>query len=131
MSGSTPEALSQLVRIAETQNLAQPPEGSVALVVPLDFSLATDYELDLTQLSESGRLSLCQLAWVDLSATDATLSIQCGSNGQTIVVKGRTQGYYVLLCPNPAVVTFNSTAGIRLTVLLCNFDLDCVHWRNL
>jgi hypothetical protein len=109
-----------------------PTEGPRAIPVLLDFTGSTTvYTLDLLNVIERNFISMLQTIFVDASGTDDQVTITMNGSNQTIVVKGRTQGYYAILAPNPARLTFTSTGStVRIPVFLINVAVSGVVWAT-
>lgn len=102
------------------------------MVIPLvlDFTKDTVYTLQLAQLEQQTRFSMLQSIYADLSQTDSAVTINIADVNQTIVAKGRTDGYYSVMNPNPSTITFTSAANAILTVHLCNSPIPGVAWAT-
>src|SRR5574337_710353 len=83
-----------------------PNEGSKAVPVLLDFTVSNQYTLDLQNIQSRGFLSMIQTMYIDMSASDVPMIVNINGSQQNITAKGRTQGYYTVMCPNPVKLTF-------------------------
>ena len=111
-------------------NFRVPPEGAKVIPVLLDFTADTVYTLDLSQMEQQGRFSQLQAIYIDLSQTDSALTILVVDVQQTIVAKGRTDGYYAVLASNPTMLTFTSSANAIIFVHLINAPIPGVTWAT-
>jgi hypothetical protein len=112
-------------------NSLTPIEGPRALVVPLDFSLDTDFSLDSLNViqGQQEKFSMVQTVYVDLSRTDASLIITVGKSGQQIIAKGRTQGYYPIVAPNQWLLGFSCADALaKVLILVCNYAVAPGIW---
>lgn len=99
------------------KNQTPPSDGGKALALPiLDFSLANQYSIDAQQLQELGFLSMVQTMWIDMSTSDVAMQVTINGSQQIIVAKGRTQGYYAVMAPNPVKMVFSCPGGPGLDV---------------
>jgi hypothetical protein len=106
-----------------------PDEGPKSIAVPLDFSQATTFTLDLQNLMQRGFISMIQGVFLDNSANPATLAISFNGAGQTIKIAPNRQGYRIVLCPNPVnSIVFSSTGGVAVSVNLLNFPVTNSDW---
>jgi hypothetical protein len=112
------------------ENQTKPAEGPKALVQRLDFSSITGYQLDLLNVEETGQISMIQTIFVDNSTQSTTLTITFAGSNQTIHAEPNTQGYYPVLCPNPANITFSNsgTSAVPVPVFLINVPIAGVVW---
>lgn len=106
-----------------------PDEGPKSISVGLDFSLFSSYTLDLSNFIQRNRISMIQGVFMDNSGGGSTLEIDFSNTGQKMKIAPNRQGYRMVLCPNPANnITFTSTAGVPLTVILLNFPVTNSDW---
>jgi hypothetical protein len=106
-----------------------PSEGPKTVPIRLDFSAADSYSLDLSQFQHLGKLQLVQAVFVDASQVDVAVSVAFSGGGQTIIVKGRTQGYYSVLASNPVSAVFTCPSGGALVnIALLNFPICSAQW---
>jgi|SRR5579859_5356215 len=129
----------QLTNLA-LDNQQIPDEGSKAVRVLLDFSLANQYTLDLTNVMQRGFLSMIQTMFVDMSTTDVNMDVAFNGSLQTVRTKGRTQGYYPVMSPSPCKVTFTCPGGpgvdpttgrFGITVYFFNIPIPGVVWATV
>lgn len=106
-----------------------PPEGSRAVPLTLDFSLATQYTLDLQNFVARNLISMVQAMYVDNSANSSPLTINMPNSGQTIVFPPNAQGYLSILAPNPASFSFSSGGGVVAQVTLLNYPVTNCVWK--
>lgn len=117
------------LQILLTQNQLIPDEGPRSIPLPLDFTANGSYVLDLEPLQTQGFFSMVQTVFIDMSGSAVPLTLQItGGGGQTIVAKANTQGYYTILCPNPARMIFTCVGGPAMTAYLCNFAIPGSVW---
>lgn len=123
-----------------SQNLANleldvqyvPQEGPKAIPVLLDFTQANNYDLDLQLIGQQGRISMVQTLFVDMSASDIAMTVSVNGSLQQIVCKGRTQGYYQVLCPTPVKLSFSCAGGpAGVKVYLVNVAIPGAVWPTL
>jgi hypothetical protein len=123
------------------KNQTPPTDGGKAMALPLmDFSLANQYSVDAQQFQELGFLSCVQTMWVDMSTSDTPMQISINGSQQIIVAKGRTQGYYPVMAPNPVKMVFSCPGGpgldvttgrIGIRVHLLNMPIAGVTWPSV
>jgi hypothetical protein len=108
-----------------------PSEGPKTVPIRLDFSAADSYSLDLSQFQHLGKLQLVQAVFIDASQVDVPVAVTFSGGAQTIVAKGRTQGYYVVLASNPVSAIFTCIAGGALVnIALLNFPVCSAQWAT-
>lgn len=105
------------------RTLGMPSEGPKCIPITLDFSLAQTYAIDYSNMQQRGFLSMCQSVWVDNSLNAAVLSLIVPGTNQTIKVAAGVQDYFTVLAPNPLKLSFDSTGGVIVQVILCNFPI--------
>jgi hypothetical protein len=116
----------------KVQGAKVPPEGPIAIPIPLDFTATTDYSLNLQNIISRGFISMVQAVFVDNSANSAAITLQFDNTSQNITLQAGEQAYLNVLCQNPAVMDFVSTGGVAgITVWLLNFPVvNCVWAAN-
>ena len=92
-------------------NAQVPAEGPVALVLSLDFTVATEYDLDIYALVARDFISLIQTVFIDTTGCAQNLTVNIAGSNQNITVKPNTQGYYPVVCPNPPKFRITCTGG--------------------
>lgn len=112
-------------------NQLAPKEGPKAIPVLLPFTNAvTLVPIDLTTQQYQARFSMCQTLYIDLSGTDSSLTVLVENINQTIIAKGRTQGYYPVLAPAPTKLDFSSAAAQNVPVVLINVPIAGAVWPS-
>jgi hypothetical protein len=126
----------QLVNLA-LDNQQIPSEGTKAIPMLLDFTLANQFTLDLTNIQQRGFLSMVQSLYIDNSTSDIPLQIFINGSQMVVVAKGRTQGWYTVMCPNPVKFAFSCPGGpgfdvttgrYGIRVYFCNVPIPGVVW---
>lgn len=129
--GSLVTPISQLQSPPDQLQLGIPAEGPRVLPLRLDFSASGAYSLDYTNMQSRGFFSMCQCVFIDNQNSDVPLTVQCGVTGQQVVAKGRTQGYYPVLQPNPLQMQFFQQGGGAVAlVYLLNFFVQGSVWAT-
>lgn len=111
-------------------------EGPRAIPVPLDFTASASYQIDLSQIEQQAKMSMVQTVYVDLSGIDTQVTILVAGTGQLLTLKGRTNGYYPVLCPNPSKLFVTSIAGVLppgtppVPMFLVNVPILCQVWAT-
>jgi hypothetical protein len=114
------------------RTLGIPDEGPKALPLTLDFTAANEYTLDYSSMQQRGFLSLIQTLYVDTQNSDVALTVTIAGGGQVVIAKGRTQGYYPVLVPNPPRFTFSAeNAGCLVQVYLINVPIQPGQWSTI
>lgn len=100
-----------------------PSEGPKFARVALDFVSNNNYSLDLQSWqAQGGSLSMIQSLYIDNSGNDTPMTIAFQGSNQQITVKGRTQGYFSAISPNPPKLLFSSNGATGPgVVFLLNF----------
>lgn len=120
-----------LLTFYATLNLVVPEEGPKACPVGLDFSNATEIDLDLSNFIERKYISLVQALFLDNSTGGTPLVVTCPNIVQSIQIAPNRQGYFMFLCPNPAKLVFTSQAGVLLKAQLLNFPVVNHDWPTI
>lgn len=110
------------VTVAHTAGIV-PPNGPRAVIVDLDFAAAAQYVLDYSNAMRSGQLDMVQTIWVDNYGSSSVLQIDIPTSRQRIVVPVGVQGYFPVICPNPAKLIFSSASGLKLQATLLNYQV--------
>lgn len=110
------------VTVARTAGIV-PPNGPRAVIVDLDFAAAAQYVLDYSNAMRSGQLDMVQTIWVDNYGSSSVLQIDIPTSRQRIVVPVGVQGYFPVICPNPAKLIFSSASGLKLQATLLNYQV--------
>jgi hypothetical protein len=121
------------VNIQQIMNQQVPDDGPKAIPLLLDFTATTaidEYDVDLTNQQQQGRISMIQSLYIDLSGATNDLTVTNPISGQVIKAKAGTQGYYSVLCPNPPRLNFTSSTsgGTLVPVFLLNVPVSGVVW---
>jgi len=118
------------VSILAIDNPYLPPEGPKSIPVLLDFVNYNVQTLDLLLVEQTGFISMLQTIYIDAKDTDASITVTVGVTGQAIRVKGRTQGFYPLLCPKGKItLAFDGTgANALIPVQLLNSPIPAAQW---
>lgn len=107
--------------------------GRKSINVPIDFSLGSSFQLDLSQIQAQGGLDSVQTLYVDLSAATAgVLSITMGLTNQVVKLPFGSQAYIPVLEGNPPILQFALSTGTPVVnVELMNFFVPpCVWYPN-
>lgn len=133
--------LSANINRLQLDNQQVPNEGTKALALPLlDFTQANSFALDLLTTTQTGQISMVQNMFIDMSTSDQPMQVTINGSQQVIVAKGRTQGYYCVLCPTPIKLLFSCPGGPGLDpttgrsgirVWLINVPIPGVVWPTL
>lgn len=105
-----------------------PPEGPRAVPLVLDFSLTTEYDLNLQNMESRNFITMIQSMFIDNSQSQVPFMVSFPNTGQTIQVAPNRQGYFQVLCPNPASMSFLSNGGAVVKVQLLNFPVSQHEW---
>lgn len=105
------------------RTLGMPPEGPKCIPITLDFSAATSYALDYSNMQQRGFLAMLQTIWVDNSLSATVFSITIPATNQVIKVPAAVQDYFAVMCPNPIKISFASAGGVVVQIILVNFPV--------
>ena len=109
-------------------------KGALAARLYLDFTQATEYDLDMQNIQATNQFDLCQTIWVDNSQGGSAVTVNIGTPGtayQTIVIKSGQQGYYNVVCQNPIKMQFLCGGGSPVVVLLLNVAIQGNQWSAI
>lgn len=129
---STLQIGQQNLAFLKVQGVSCPPEGPTAIPVPLDFTLATKYTLNMQNVISRNFFSMLQSVFIDNSNNPASITLEFDNTSQPLTLEGGEQGYLQVLCQNPAVISFSSTGDVSdVAVYLLNFPVvNCVWVAN-
>lgn len=115
----------------DTKNLFQqkiawnkPPDGqAVAIKVTIDFSVQTQWTLDLGGSITTAQAENIQCCYVDNHLNSNAFTMIVNSTGQNCSVAGAAQNWVQLLMASPNTFTFFSagTTSLPVVVYFCNF----------
>ena len=75
---------------------------------------------------------MIQTMYIDMSASDVPMIVNINGSRQNITAKGRTQGYYCVLAPNPVKLTFTCAGGpLGVVVYFINVPIPGVVWPTI
>lgn len=119
------------IPVQKIYNRTAPCEGPKAGTVTLDFSATDTYTLNGLQITQQNKMCDVQGIYIDASGTDQATTITVPATGQIVKVKGRTQGWYPIVCPNPFTLQFVNTDGVvRMPVILVNVPVQAGQWST-
>lgn len=110
-------------------NQQAPTEGSKYIPINLDFNLGASFELYLRDLQQINQFSMVQGIFFDNSLNNASVVMTNYTSGQKIICPAASQGYAVVIAPNPAQMKFESTGNVRVPVFLLNFPVASAFWH--
>lgn len=108
-------------------------KGPLALILGMDFSLDTSFDINLQNVQALKQFDLCQAIYVDNSG-NAPVFVTIGNPGSPIMkvtARPNTQGWYQVICPNPIVMQFTSSSGAAVNVTLVNVAMPGVVWDTI
>lgn len=109
-------------------NALVPPEGPKSLAQTLDFTSTQSVTIDLTITTQQVLISTVQSVFVDNSANSAELSCTSSGTQQSITVPAGAQGWFSLVATNRPKLTFQTTTGVRIPVILLNVPMSQQFW---
>jgi hypothetical protein len=108
-----------------------PGEGPRAVPVNFNFANAATFTLNYSNQQNLGLISMVQTVFVDNSNSDVAVLLTFGGVNQTIIAKGRTQGYYAVCASNPFYLSITSPgSNSTVTVILLNFPVTSAQWPS-
>jgi hypothetical protein len=123
---------SQQLQVVLTLNQMVPDEGPKAIPLSLDFSGGTDIDLDIETVQTQGRFSMIQALYVDMDGQANNVTVTVPGSNQRIILKPNTQGYYTVMCPNPAKLHFTGVQGqAAVPIFLINFPVAGHSWPTV
>jgi hypothetical protein len=105
--------------------------GPSQSVIPLslDFTTVEQYQINLQNTGALATFGSVQSIYIDTSGVVNPLSIFFPVSGQTITVPAGRQGYFNVLCANPASIVFSCTVGSGIVPLeLLNYQVRALSW---
>jgi len=113
-------------------NVIVPKNGPKAVPVSLDFSNDGEIDINCEQVISQGKIEYIQTLYVDNADNTNPLTLICSVTRQRLIIKGRAQGYFAILAPNPPVITVstNQTANLIVTIFLLNVPVQAMNWQS-
>jgi len=111
------------------RSLGMPPGGPKCIPLTLDFSAATSYSVDYTNMQQRNFFDMVQSVFVDNSLSNQILTITVGAFGQVTKVPAGVQGYFPLLVPNPIKLDIACSDPVLCQVILINFPVPGFTWK--
>ena len=115
----------------QVQNLMVPNEGPKAVPLVLDFSQQPQYDLNLQNIESRNFISQIQSVFIDNRNNAQPVTITFDGSNQTIQCAPNRQGYFIVLCPNPASMHFVSTGLVKVSFQLLNFPVTNANWPSV
>lgn len=105
-------------------NMTLPPEGPITVPFNVDMAAVTEFEIDMTAIIDAQVVSFISGAWIDNSANNQILTLNCNGTGQVINIPANKQAFMPLLLPNPPVVVVSQPAfGGLVKLIFTNFPV--------
>lgn len=105
-----------------------PCEGPKALCYAADFSVATEYDFDLTQQFQQNIFTMLQCIFIDNSDNSSVVEVTVNGTGQTFQAPANSCGFYTLLMTSPPKLVLASQGGVVVNVQLLNFYIPPTVW---
>jgi hypothetical protein len=123
--------LIQLPQYYAIFNQMIPSEGGRAVPLALDFSSNNSWTINMTQLLSMKVIDVVQTIYIDNSLNSVSLLVNSSISNQNITVPPYSQGYYPILVPNNATLTFTCIGGlINTPIFLINIPLPAISWNK-
>ena len=103
----------------------------IVIPITLDFSVDTDYALDLKVLTDAKKINCVQSLYLDLADCGQPISVTDPDSTQRITARGNSQGFYCLLSSNPAHLNFHCVGGSLVYVYLINVPAANSQWATI
>lgn len=104
-------------------NALVPNEGPKGIPFTLDFSAATELDINYQNMQQRGFISEIQGVWIDTKDAGGTFEILVSVSGQRITIPVSRQGYVGLMVPNPPAFQFSCPSG-QVRIILVNFPVN-------
>lgn|ERR1700748_1926883 len=118
--------------IVPVMNGAIPCEGAKTLPFNLDFSLATDYEIDLTQQYQQKQFTTLQTLYAQNNSQTEDLVFTINGTGQVILLAPNWAGFIPVISASPPKLTItclDNTINMQ-NIQLMNFYLPPLVWNT-
>jgi len=97
-----------------------PATGSKAIPYNLDFTVDTEIDIDLSELTQNGFVEFVSGAWIDNSASATSFTITCDKTNQRIIIAAGKQAYIPLIISNPPKFVAQSAGGVVVPLIFYN-----------
>jgi hypothetical protein len=113
-------------------NVVIPRGGPKAVPLNMDFSSATEQDVDLSQLVEQARIEYVQTVFIDNADNAAAVTLKTTLTNQRIICPAHSQGYFSILQPNNPVMNFSTTpaANLIVGVQFLNVPVQPAVWKT-
>ena len=124
----TPINQEQIQSVPSMLQMVTGAKGPLALRLNLDFTIDSEFALDLQNYQSLNRFDLCQAVKIDNELGGTSFTLEVPVSGDRITAKAGTQGFYNIICPNPIKMVFKCAGGGRVTVFLINTAIPGSVW---
>lgn len=111
-------------------NVIVPSGGPKAVSNVIDFSNSADVELSGEAIVSQGKIEYLQGVYIDNADNVDPFVLTIVGTNQRITCKGKTQGYFSILCPNPPDMNAHTTqsAANQIRVIFYNVPVQPAVW---
>lgn len=118
------------LQFVSVQDLTVDPKGPASIPVLLDWSQASQYNLDLSHFIQQQKVSLIQAVYIENGSGTQPLQIQIPGTRQTLQIPAGSEAYLMLIAANPLTMSFLSTDGAnKSTIHLLNYPVTNAVWK--
>lgn len=104
-----------------------PCEGPRIVELPLDFSAASSYSVNLNTLVQQGKISEVQALFIDNADNTSALTLVIGITNQRVIIPPGSQAYLMLLMGTPTLVA-STTNFAKAKIFALNFPVSNMVW---
>ena len=91
----------------------------------------SSYALDLMPYYVRGLFDVVRTIWIDNESNAADFSVTTSVINQKVVCPAGSQGYFPLLQPSPAVLTFQTTGAVDVDIALYDLPMPMLVYKTV
>ena len=105
-----------------------PCDGGKVIPFILDFSVGNQYDLDFTQVIQSGQIDNIQAMYIDNSLNTSPVLVFINGTQQTLTFATKTLAYMPLLTPTQPKLSVSSAGAFKIYASFFNFYIPPQVW---
>jgi hypothetical protein len=111
-------------------NIMVPKGGPATIPALLDFTNASEVEIDGEIVISNGKIEYLQGVYIDNADNADALKLTMNTTGQRIVCPPNSQGYFAIMAPNPPKILATTPQGAskKISVFFYNVPIQSFVW---